>query len=103
MKRGVVILPSTERILVKLGANIKLARLRRRLTTEQVAERADVSRATLWQVEKGAPSVAMGIYCQVLFVLGLEKELLKVAADDELGRKLQDAELVVKERAPKKK
>lgn len=55
MKRGIVILPSAERILVKLGANIKLARLRRRLTTEQVAERADISRATLWQVEKGAP------------------------------------------------
>lgn len=88
---------------MKLGANIKLARLRRRLTAEQVAERADVSRATLWQVEKGAPSVAMGIYCQILFVLGLEKDLLKVAEDDELGRKLQDAELVVKERAPKKK
>lgn len=103
MKREVVIMPSSGRILSKLGANIKLARLRRRLTTEQVAERAGISRATLWQVEKGAPSVAMGIYCQVLFVLGLEKDLLKLAADDELGRKLQDAELVVKERAPKKK
>ncbi len=103
MKRGIVILPSSERILLQLGANIKLARLRRKLTVEQVAERADISRATLWQVEKGAPSVAMGIYCQVLFVLGLEKDLLKVAADDDLGRKLQDAELVVKERAPKKK
>lgn len=103
MKRGIVILPSSERILLQLGANIKLARLRRKLTAEQVAERADISRATLWQVEKGAPSVAMGIYCQVLFVLGLEKDLLKVAADDDLGRKLQDAELVVKERAPKKK
>jgi len=103
MKKGLTILPSSERVLMKLGANIKLARLRRRLTAEQVAERADVSRATLWQVEKGAPSVAMGIYCQVLFVLGLEKDLLKVAEDDELGRKLQDAELVVKERAPKKR
>lgn len=103
MKRGIVILPSSERILLQLGVNIKLARLRRKLTVEQVAERADISRATLWQVEKGAPSVAMGIYCQVLFVLGLEKDLLKVAADDDLGRKLQDAELVVKERAPKKK
>lgn len=103
MKRGIVILPSSERILLQLGANIKLARLRRKLTVEQVAERADISRATLWQVEKGAPSVAMGIYCQVLFVLGLEKDLLKVAADDDLGRKLQDAELVVKERVPKKK
>lgn len=87
----------------KLGENIKLARLRRKLSTEQVAERADISRATLWQVEKGAPSVAMGMYCQVLFVLGLEKDLIHVGADDALGRKLQDAELVVKQRAPKKK
>lgn len=96
-------MPSSDKILKKLGENIKLARRRRRLSSEQVSERADVSRGTLWQVEKGSPSVAMGIYCQVLFVLGLDKDLLKVAADDELGRKLQDAALIVKERAPKKK
>ena len=82
---------------------MKLARLRRRLSTGQVAERAGISRATLWQVEKGAPTVAMGTYCQILFVLGLEKDLLKVAADDILGRKLQDAGLIVKKRAPKRK
>jgi transcriptional regulator with XRE-family HTH domain len=95
-------MPSSKKVLAELGANIKLARLRRKLSAEQVSERANISRATLWQIEKGAPSVAMGIYCQVLFVLGLEKDLLQVAADDILGRKLQDAELVVKERAPKK-
>ncbi|HLG03753.1 MAG TPA: helix-turn-helix transcriptional regulator [Bacteroidia bacterium] len=87
----------------ELGENMKLARLRRRLSTGQVAERAGISRATLWQVEKGAPTVAMGTYCQILFVLGLEKDLLKVAADDILGRKLQDAGLIVKKRAPKRK
>ena len=102
-KRKTSLMPSSKKILVELGGNIKLARLRRKLGTEQVSERANISRATLWQVEKGAPSVAMGIYCQVLFVLGLENGLLKLAADDVLGRKLQDAELVVKERAPKKK
>jgi transcriptional regulator with XRE-family HTH domain len=102
-RRKTVILPSLIKVLTELGENIKLARLRRKLSAEQVAERAGISRATLWHVEKGSPSVAMGIYGQVLFVLGLDKDLLKIAADDTLGRKLQDAELIVKERAPKKK
>jgi transcriptional regulator with XRE-family HTH domain len=101
--RKPVLMPSAERVLKTLGANIRLARLRRKLSTEQVSERAGISRATLWHVEKGSPSVAMGIYCQVLFVLGFDKDLIKVAADDILGRKLQDAGLETKERAPKKK
>ena len=101
--RKQLLMPSLRKVLTELGENIKLARLRRKLSGEQVAERANISRVTLWQVEKGSASVAMGIYCQVLFVLGLDKDLLKVAADDALGRKLQDAELEVKERAPKKK
>jgi transcriptional regulator with XRE-family HTH domain len=101
--RKPVLMPSAERVLKTLGANIRLARLRRKLSTEQVSQRAGISRATLWHVEKGSPSVAMGIYCQVLFVLGFDKDLIKVAADDILGRKLQDAGLETKERAPKKK
>ncbi len=96
------ILPSTAKILSELGENIKLARLRRKLSAEQVAERANISRPTLLSIEKGMPGVAMGSYAQVLFVLNLEKDLLKVAVDDTLGRKLQDAALTVKERAPKK-
>ncbi|MBL7888653.1 MAG: helix-turn-helix domain-containing protein [Bacteroidia bacterium] len=102
-QRKAILLPSLNKVLKELGENIKLARLRRKLSAAQVAERARISRATLWHVEKGSPSVAMGIYAQVLFVLGLDKDLLKVAADDTLGRKLQDAELMIKERAPKKK
>lgn len=98
-----LLMPSSRKILKEFGENIKLARLRRKLSGDQIAERANISRVTLWQVEKGSASVALGIYCQVLFVLGLDKDLLKVAADDALGRKLQDAELDVKERAPKKK
>ena len=77
-----------------LGTNIKLARRRRRLSSEQVAERANISRSTLWLVEKGDPGVAMGTYLLVLFVLGLEKDFQKIAADDEFGRKLQDAALI---------
>ncbi|HTF04983.1 MAG TPA: helix-turn-helix transcriptional regulator [Bacteroidia bacterium] len=91
------------KVLKELGGNIRLARLRRKLSAEQVAERAGISRQTLWNVEKGEAGVSVGAYVQALFVLGLEKDLIKVAADDILGRKLQDAELVVKERAPKRK
>lgn len=102
MKEKLTIMPKGKKILASLGENIKLARLRRKLASEQVAERAGISRATLWQIEKGTPSVTMGAYFQVLFVLGMEKDFLKLAGDDELGRKLQDAGLITKERAPKR-
>jgi len=103
MKRGkTLILPRLAKILSEMGENIKLARLRRKLTMVQVCERAGISRSTLWQVEKGEPSVSMDIYAQVLFVLGLEKGILLLAGDDVLGRKLQDNSLLVKERAPKR-
>ena len=95
-------MPKLRAILEQLGENIKLARLRRRFTAEQVSERAGITRTTLWNVEKGSPQVSIGIYCQVLFVLGLAGDLLRIATDDELGRRLQDAELVTKRRAPKK-
>lgn len=97
-----ILLPRNLKVLQEFGENIKLARLRRRLSTEQVAERANIGRTTLWAIEKGSPNVVLGSYAQVLFVLGLEKDLLKVAGDDPLGRRLQDAKLLVKERAPKK-
>ena len=97
-----VLLPSLQKVLSEFGENIKLARLRRKLSTEQVSERANISRSTLWLIEKGTPGVAMGTYLQVLFVLGLEKDFLQVGSDDTLGRKLQDTELLVKERAPKR-
>ena len=98
-----LLLPSNVKILKIFGENIKLARLRRRLSAQQVSERANIDRSTLWRIEKGSSSVAIGTFLQVLFVLGLEKDLLKVAADDVLGRKLQDLNLVVKKRAPKKR
>lgn len=101
-KKSVILLPSVQKNLSVLGEDIKLARLRRKLSSQQVAERANLSRSTVWQVEKGSPSVTMGAYVQILFVLGLDKNLPQLANDDTLGRKLQDAGLLVKERAPKK-
>jgi len=90
------------KILTGLGENIKLSRLRRKLSAEQVAERANISRPTLLAIEKGSPTVSIGSYINVLFILGLAEDFLKVASNDDLGRKLQDAKLIVKKRAPKK-
>ncbi|MFL0162802.1 helix-turn-helix domain-containing protein [Aquirufa salirivi] len=97
-----IILPKFQRILVELGENIKLARLRRRLSAAQVAERAGISRPTLVSIEKGVETVSLGSYLMVLQVFGLEKDFLLIAKDDILGQKLQDAKLVVRRRAPKK-
>ena len=94
------IVPSTEEILKTMGEQIKLARLRRDLSAELVAERAGISRASLWKVEQGNPSVAMGIYAAVLHALGnMDKDLELVAKDDELGRQMQDMNLLTKKRA----
>ena len=77
-----------------MGENIKLARKRRKLTAVQVAERAGIARSTLYLVEKGNSSVAMGAYFNVLRVLHLQDDFLKLAADDVFGRKLQDLDLL---------
>ena len=104
MKKAVYnILPETEKVLKTMGEQIKLARLRRSLAAGVVAERAGISRASLWKVEKGDPSVAMGIYAAVLHALNnLDKDLLLVAKDDALGRQLQDLNLITRKRAPRR-
>ena len=103
-KKSVVLMPKTQVILETMGNQIKMARLRRKISAELVAERAGISRATLWAVEKGSPSVSVGIYAAVLHALnGMDKDLLLVAKDDELGRKLQDLALPLRKRAPQKR
>lgn len=103
-KKSIVLLPETRGYLEQMGMQIKYARLRRKLSAELVAERAGISRATLCAIEKGAPSVAMGCYAAVLHALNyMDKDLLLVAKDDELGRKLQDLDLPIRKRAAKKK
>lgn len=99
-KKG-TLLPKEKQILEMLGENLKLARLRRKLTTEQLAERANIGRTSLWHVEKGSEHISIGIYLQVLSVLGLADDLKKIAEDDTLGRKLQDASLITKKRGSK--
>ena len=94
-------IPALQRILTDMGDNIRLARLRRKLPATMIAERAGIARNTLRAIEHGDPRVAFGAYANVLLCLGLEKDLLLIASDDELGRKLQDAGLPIKARAPK--
>ena len=103
MQREVVIMPKTLDILKTMGEQIKMARLRRNLPVEIVSERAGISRNTLWQIEKGNPSVAIGYYAAVLHALNnLDGDLLLVAKDDEFGKKLQDLEISAKKRVSRK-
>jgi transcriptional regulator with XRE-family HTH domain len=101
-KKNIVLLPKLARILEEFGENIKLARLRRNLSSEQVSERAGIGRSTLVKMEKGHPGVSIGNCLAVCKALGLENDFLLVAKDDELGRKLQDIGLKPRSRAPKK-
>lgn len=93
-KKKQILFPKFLKLLEQLGENIKLARKRRKLTTIQVAQRANINRSTLYEIEKGNPSVSLGAYFNTLRVLGLQNDFLKIAADDEFGRKLQDLDLI---------
>lgn len=88
------------RLLAGVGDNIRLARLRRRLTAKLVAERAGMSLPTLRAVERGQTGVTIGAYAAVLRVLGLSNDLALIAAADPLGRKLQDAQLEIGAKPP---
>lgn len=85
-----------DQAMKQMGEQIKLARKRRHLSMQDIAERATVNRLTISKVEHGDPTVSMGIYARVLYALNLEKDITLLAADDALGRKLQDAELLKK-------
>jgi transcriptional regulator with XRE-family HTH domain len=91
-----ILFPKHKKILEIFGENVKLARKRRNLTAIQVAERADISRNTLYLIEKGNSGVSIGAVFNVLRVLGLQDDFLKLGADDELGKKLQDIKLLKK-------
>ena len=89
-----MLLKKYDNLLKNLGMNIKLARLRRKLSLEQIAERANISKDILLLVEDGGKDLTIEIYLKVLITLGLEDDISKIALDDKLGRKLQDIELL---------
>jgi transcriptional regulator with XRE-family HTH domain len=84
-----------------VGEQIRLARLRRNHTMAQIAERAQCSLVTLGKVEKGDATVSIGIYLRVLYALRLDEDILFIARDDELGRHVQDYQLLTRKRATK--
>lgn len=88
--RAPVLMPKEKKILEQMGYQIRMVRQRRKLSVNLIAERAGVSRQSVWAVEKGSPSVVMGTYIRVLHAVGFENDLLKICADDPLGRFLQD-------------
>lgn len=90
------LLPSTTELLQRFGERLRLARLRRRLTARQVAERAGMAPMTLRSLERGGAGVTMGAYLAVMQVLGIEKDLDLLGAADPMGRELQDARLTAR-------
>jgi transcriptional regulator with XRE-family HTH domain len=88
-----IIFPNEQRLLSQLGERLKLARKRRKLSTTLVAQRSGISRGSVYKAEAGHPGVTMGTYIRVLAVLGLAGDIRHLAADDKVGRKLQDLEL----------
>lgn len=103
MKQKTPLLPKHARQFKTLGENLKLARLRRNLSAEMVAQRSGISRMTLSKIEQGNPSVAMGSYFMVLHILGLSEDFKQLAARDDFGQGLIDAQLLTKKRASKRK
>ena len=102
-KKAAIVMPGTREILEQMGGQMKLARLRRKLSSQLIADRAGISIQTLTAIEKGSSTVSIGSYAAVLLALNnLDTDLLLIAKEDEFGRKLQDLDLPTRKRAPKK-
>ena len=98
------VIPHVQQVLTQLGQQIKLARLRRNLSAELVAERAGISRSTLHAIEKGTPSVSLGAYAMALHALGgMDKDLLLVAKDERMEQTMRELLVPIRKRAPKRK
>ena len=92
-------LPETEgQLLVELGERLRMARLRRKLTAEEVAGEAGITRVTLHRAERGEPAITTGTLIKVMGVLGLSGDFALLARDDKLGRLMQDDRLRTRRR-----
>ena len=85
--------PQARRQVVALGQRLRAARLRRKMTQPMLAERVGISVPTLGKLEAGDPSTSLATMLRVLTVLGMAGDIDLLAAQDTLGRSLQDNEL----------
>ena len=98
-----IVFPQEQRLLSQLAERLKLARMRRKLSNAVVAQRAGISRTSLYKVEAGDAGATLGTYLRVLAVLGLEGDINALAADDKVGRKLQDLALAPPRSSPRQR
>ncbi len=101
MKKTIQPSPLSERLLLQLGENLKLARLRRDIPIRLMAERVGVSSNTIMSLEKGHGGVSLSVLANFLHVLGLSNDISSIAKDDDLGRKLQDLKILPRKRSRK--
>ena len=88
-----IIYPRERAVLAEFGNRLRLARLRRKIPAETLAVRSNISRMTLYRAEQGSPAVSIGTYYRIMAALHLQGDFGLLAADDKLGRRLQDLEL----------
>lgn len=102
-RKNIVLDSSTVKILGKMGAQIKRARLRRNISVEVITDQAGISETTFYAIEKGASTVSIGAYAAVLAVLELDNDLELIALDEEGKKQFWEQNLRRRERATRKK
>lgn len=102
-RKNIILAPSTVKILEKMGAQIKRARLRRNMSVDVIAEQIGISEPTLYAIEKGSPTVSIGAYAAVLAVLELDNDLELIALDEKGKKQFWEQNLQKRERASKRK
>lgn len=102
-RKNINLTPNTVKILEKMGAQIKRARLRRNISVEVITDQAGISETTFYAIEKGALTVSIGAYAAVLAVLELDNDLELIALDEEGKKQFWEQNLQRRERAARRK
>ncbi len=101
-RKRIVLDSGTLKILEKVGAQIKRARLRRNIRVEAVIDQVGISETTFYAIEKGVPTVSIGAYAAVLAVLDLDNDLEMIALDEEGKKQFREVNLHRRKRAIRK-